>query len=224
VCIEEIARSSSRRSLFFPIFCYISHSRFKFAGANRGLGLELCRQLADGDTFSSIYALCRKSSDCLGSLASVSKKVIIVEGVEVVKEESIAVVQKTFRTNVKNALPIHLLVHNAGAYSLPEDIVDEMYDTQTLENITSERMRFSFEINTLAPLRLTQALLPNLKATKEEKDPRKLIIISSAMGSTQANGSGGHYGYRTAKAGVNMIGKSLSIDLKEHNVAVGLGK
>ena len=198
-------------------------------GANRGLGLEICRQLANGNLYSNIYALCRKSNDELSSLAQSSKQnVVVVENVEVTKDESTDVVQTAFSTTAASPVPIHLLVHNAGAYGPHEEgmSVDDMYKSQTLDNVTMERMRFAYELNTLAPLRLTKALLPNLEASQHgsEKDPSKLIIISSAMGSIAESGSGGHYGYRTAKAGANMIGKSLSVDLKPKNVAVGMSK
>ena len=120
--------------------------------------------------------------------------------------------------------PVDLLVHNAGAYGPPEKGVDSIYATQTLANITAERMRFAFELNTIAPLILTQALLPNLEQAAAAREFSKVTIISSAMGSIAENGSGGHYGYRTAKAGVNMVGMSLSQDLKDKNIAVSMSK
>jgi len=42
------------------------------------------------------------------------------------------------------------------------------------------------------------------------------------MGSMFGNTTGGHYGYRSAKAAANMMGKSLSVDLKPYNIAVGM--
>jgi NAD(P)-dependent dehydrogenase (short-subunit alcohol dehydrogenase family) len=180
--------------------------------------LELCRQLAAGDQYSTIFGICRKSSEGLEKLESESGgKVKLVENVEITAEDATTKVQKIFGT-----APIHLLVHNAGAYGPPEHM-DNLYASQALENIDAERMRFAFELNTLAPLLLTKALLPNLKEAAGENDPSKVIIISSAMGSIADNESGGHYGYRTAKAAVNMIGKSLAVDLKDKRIAVSLG-
>jgi len=199
-------------------------------GANRGLGLELCKQLSEGAAYSLVYALCRKTSPELTQLATESSKIKIVENIEVTSDTVATAVQQAFKTKDDKAslVPIHLLIHNAGAYGPPEDFaggVAEGYTTQSLENITAKRMRFAFELNTLAPLMLTQALVPNLEAagTLTNGDgPGKVVIISSAMGSIADNGSGGHYGYRTAKAGVNMVGMSLSHDLKDKNVAVSL--
>jgi NAD(P)-dependent dehydrogenase (short-subunit alcohol dehydrogenase family) len=195
-------------------------------GANRGLGLELVKQLCDkGDATSTIYALCRKTSEALSALASNSnEKVTIVEGIDVSNDDVTEKLQSVFPPTI----PIDLLIHNAGAFGPPENFPDEasIYDSQTLESITMDRMRYAFELNTLGPLRVTQALLPNLKtaAAAASDTTTKVIIVSSLMGSITDNTSGGIYGYRTAKAGVNMVGMSLAQDLKKDhtNIAVGL--
>jgi NAD(P)-dependent dehydrogenase (short-subunit alcohol dehydrogenase family) len=185
--------------------------------------LELCKQLAEGGSYASVFALCRKTTDELNQLAAQSNKIKVVEGVEVTKDDAASVLQEAFRTKAQ-PIPIHLLVHNAGGYGPPGGSLTD-YTSQTLDNITTERMRYAFDLNTIAPLMLTQALVPNLEvAASSAEDPAKVVIISSAMGSIEENTSGGHYGYRTAKAGVNMVGKSLSVDLKDKNIAVGLGE
>ena len=194
-------------------------------GANRGIGLELCKQLSEGGTYSAVYALCRKTSEELTKLAnSPNKKVKVLEGIQVTDDSAAAAIQTALKD-----VPIHLLVHNAGAYGPPEKDVNDkdgsIYTTQTLANITAERMRFTFELNTIAPLLLTQALVSNLEqAAAGNNESSKVAIISSAMGSIAENGSGGHYGYRSAKAAVNMVGMSLSRDLKDKNIAVSLSK
>jgi NAD(P)-dependent dehydrogenase (short-subunit alcohol dehydrogenase family) len=189
--------------------------------------LELCRQLADGGVYNSVYAICRKTSEELTKLAAGSgEKVKIVENIEITKDDAASAVQKAFATNEASPTPIHLLVHNAGAYGPPENFSgpQDVYNSQALQNINAEKMRFTFELNTVAPLVLTQALLPNIMAASKEGDPAKVAIVTSAMGSIAENGSGGHYAYRAAKAAVNMVGKSLAVDLKDKNIAVGLSK
>ena len=47
-------------------------------------------------------------------------------------------------------------------------------------------------------------------------------MITSRMGSIEDNTSGGYYGYRMSKAALNIAGKSLAIDLKNKNIAVGI--
>jgi tubulin alpha len=209
-------------------------------GANRGIGLELCKQLLllrsnnidDGSlSTTTIYALCRKSSESLTKLATstndeiatTTKNILqVVEGVDVVSDN----VGTTIRNIFSNEIPIHLLIHNAGAYGPPEDSgnnnADSLYQTQTLSTITSNRLLYSYKLNAVAPLLITQALVPNLKLAASDNGVSKVIIISSAMGSISDNTSGGHYGYRAAKAAVNQIGKSLATDLYNDNIAVGL--
>jgi len=192
-------------------------------GANKGIGLELVKQLSEGGSYSTIYAICRKSSDGLSKLAGSSNdKIKVLDAIQVTDESA--------PTSLKEALkdvPIHLLIHNAGAYGPPSSDKDSpIYATQTLTTITAERMRFAFELNTVAPLMLTQALVSNLEqaAAAAGDDGSKVIIISSAMGSIAENGSGGHYGYRTAKAAVNMVGMTLAQDLKGKKIAVSMSK
>jgi tubulin alpha len=195
-------------------------------GSNKGLGLEICRQLNADETVSKIFALCRKTSDQLDLLASSSsdKKVTVIPDIDVTSDDVVAKLQSVFHSNDEQPTPIHVLIQNAGAYGPPEfESSREMYASQTLDNITMDRMRFAFELNTLAPLKVTKALLPNLKTSLDKKnETRKVIIISSLMGSIADNDSGSHYGYRAAKAAVNMVGKTLAVDLTADNIAVGL--
>jgi len=197
-------------------------------GANRGLGLEMCRQMAATGDFSCIYAICRKSSPELHELANTGgddtdgkSKVSVIEGVDMVESDFASSALDSHLTHKDGSvLPISLLVHNAGAYGPSEGFSDpdEVYSSQSLDNVTPERLMYAFQLNSAAPLFLTKHLLPHLRAARNAK----VIIISSAMGSITENGSGGHYGYRAAKAAVNMIGKSLSTDLKGDNISVGL--
>lgn len=189
-------------------------------GANRGLGLEMVKQLSAKDSVSKIYALCRKQSDQLAAVP----KVVVVENISPAEDAVVTILEDYFKSKGEDATPIDLLIHNAGAFGPNEGFEDDraVFMSQSLTNVTMDRMRFAYELNTLGPLRITQALLPNLKKTSEGSSTTKIIIITSLMGSIADNGSGGFYGYRTAKAGVNMIGKSMAMDLKGDKIAVGL--
>merc|ERR550514_23916 len=77
-----------------------------------------------------------------------------------------------------------------------------------------DRMRAAFEVNTLGPLRVQQALLPQMK------EGGKVAIISTGIGSIGDNDSGGRYAYRTSKAGANVVAKSIAMDLKGKGIAV----
>ena len=194
-------------------------------GSNKGLGLEIVKQLLALDETDKVFGLCRKSSPALDELAGKNNgKLVVVNGMDVSDDDVIPKLKEFFKDQ-----PIDLLIHNAGASGPPEKFPTDaaFFESQTLANITMDRMRFTFELNTLGPLRVTQALWPNLKAaaaassTKEDAKA-KVIIISSSGGSISGVSSGGLYSYRTSKAAVNMVGVNLAQDLKPDGIAVGL--
>lgn len=162
-------------------------------GANRGIGLEICRQLVErGD---HVIAACRSVSNGLTAL-----DVRVEEGVDVSSEESVAHLVRRL-----GGEPIDWLVNNAGILT-----------RETLSSMDYEAVRLQFEVNAMGPLRITHALLPQLGPGS------KVGIVSSRMGSLEDNTSGSRYGYRMSKAAVNMAGISLAHDLKDRGVAVAL--
>lgn len=162
-------------------------------GANRGIGLELARSYKKEG--ASVIALVRHSSKALDAL-----EVRVEEGLDIGKDS----VVDALRTRL-SGVQIDLLVLNAGVLSR-DSLVSPDFDA----------IRHQLEVNTLGPLRVVSALLPHLHPGS------KVGIVTSRMGSIADNGSGGMYGYRISKAGVNMVGKSLAVDLKPRGVAVAL--
>jgi NAD(P)-dependent dehydrogenase (short-subunit alcohol dehydrogenase family) len=162
-------------------------------GANRGIGLELARQLkARG---GEVIAACRASSPELDALG-----VRVEAGVDVSDAASIAGFAKRLA-----GLEVDLLINNAG-----------ILRGESLEAMNFDSIAEQFAVNALGPLRVTTALLPLLHKGS------KIAVITSRMGSIADNGSGGYYGYRMSKAAVNAAGMSLARDLKDRGVAVAL--
>ncbi|MEM9116780.1 MAG: SDR family oxidoreductase [Cyanobacteria bacterium P01_F01_bin.56] len=162
-------------------------------GANRGIGLEYCRQLQQrGD---DVIAVCRSSSDELDALG-----VPVETGVDITSEDTVAQLAKKLQRT-----QLDVLINNAA-------IVERI----SLENLDFESIRRQFEVNAIGTLRLTKALLPSVVAGG------KVIIMTSRMGSIEDNTSGGSYGYRMSKVAVSMAGKSLALDLKPKNIAVAI--
>ncbi|HEY5659071.1 MAG TPA: SDR family oxidoreductase [Myxococcota bacterium] len=162
-------------------------------GANRGIGLELCRQLAArGD---EVIAACRRPSRALEAL-----DVRIRSGVDVTDAASLRKLAEALAGH-----ELDVLVNNAGVLTV-----------ETLDDLDLERIRHQLEVNALGPLRVVAALLPNLPRGA------KVALITSRMGSIADNGSGGYYGYRLSKAALNMAGASLARDLHGRGVAVAL--
>ena len=162
-------------------------------GANRGIGLELCRQLAArGET---VIAVCRQSSDDLHELG-----VQVEAAVDVTDDAALAGLARRL-----GQVQLDLVINNAG-----------LLTREALDDLDFDRMRAQFEINALGPLRVTSHLLPLMPRGA------KLALITSRMGSIGDNTSGGRYGYRMSKAALNMAGVSLAQDLHPRGIAVAI--
>ncbi|OGA61909.1 MAG: short-chain dehydrogenase [Betaproteobacteria bacterium RIFCSPLOWO2_12_FULL_65_14] len=160
-------------------------------GANKGIGLEFCRQLAArGD---KVLAACRRTSPELRALPA-----RVLEGIEMTSDEAIGRLARELA-----GTRLDWLVLNAG-----------VFDSGGLGELDFGRMRHEYDVDALGPLRVTQALLPNLPSGA------RIAIVSSRAGSIGDNTSGGNYGYCMAKAALNMAGVSLARDLASRGVAV----
>ena len=168
-------------------------STYLITGANRGIGLELARQLKDRG--EDVIATCRSSSSELESLS-----VRVETGVDITSGDSVL----KLRENLK-ATKIDVLIQNAG-----------IAEFNSLSNLDPKSIVHQFEVNALSPLCFVQSMLSNLSKSA------KIALISSRMGSIDDNTSGGSYGYRMSKAALCMAGKSLSVDLKSKEIAVAI--
>ncbi|MEO7937262.1 MAG: SDR family oxidoreductase [Burkholderiaceae bacterium] len=104
--------------------------------------------------------------------------------------------------------PIDLLVSNAGIG----------LETSGIGALDHDLVQRIVQINTLGPLRLVDTLVDNVAASAM----RRIVLVSSRMGSIGSNLSGGHYGYRASKAGLNAIGRSLAVDLFHRGITVAM--
>lgn len=100
---------------------------------------------------------------------------------------------------------IDVLVNNAG-----------ILRNEEFGSIDYDSMLEQYRVNTLGPLRVTEALAGNLVKGS------KVAIVSSRVGSIDDNGSGGHYGYRASKTAVNQVGMNLHHELQPRGIAVAL--
>jgi NAD(P)-dependent dehydrogenase (short-subunit alcohol dehydrogenase family) len=162
-------------------------------GANRGIGLALCRRLQDKGR--QVIAVCRRSSTALDGLG-----VRVEAGVDVTSDEAVAALARRL-----DGVVIDELVCNAGI--LLED---------DLDGVDLDDVRAQLEANAVGPLRVVKALRENLPRGG------KIALITSRMGSIGDNGSGGYYGYRMSKAALNAAGMSLARDLKPAGIAVAI--
>lgn len=162
-------------------------------GANRGLGLELAKQFAaDGYQVIGTARKPEKAKDLKATGARVVK-------LDVTSEQDISALKEAFKGR-----KIDILINNAGYFG--PKLMTQSPDN--LEKLTREEMTRCINVNTLGPLFVTQALLPNLRLSK---DP-KVINMSTRSAILNAKPWGHSYGYRVSKTALNMVTRTLSAD------------
>lgn len=162
-------------------------------GANRGLGLEFVRQYAaDG-----WRVLATVRDPMKGKAASDAGAEVYV--CDVADPAAVARLAASL-----DGVPIDLLLNNAGVYG----------DRQAFGAVDADEFLRVMRVNALAPLKMAEAFAGRLTG-------RKIIAsVSSKMGSIAENTSGGFYAYRASKAALDMIVKSLALDLAGEGVTV----
>jgi len=157
-------------------------------GANRGLGLEFCRQLQALGAEVIATARAPRAAIDLRALE------VRIEPLDVGVADSV----QEFADRLGEEA-IDLLINNAGMGG----------SGNGLSSLEFGEMERYFSINSLGPMRVTKALLPNLRRGKG----RRIVQITSKMGSLTENIEGGYYGYRTSKAALNMLHRCLAAEL-----------
>lgn len=170
-------------------------------GANRGIGLEFCKQYAAAGW--RVLACCRDPGKAapLKQLAARYPELIKLHALEVTDHAQIEQLARTLSDE-----SIDLLINNAGVYPAA--------DKHGFGQTDYAEWMASFNINTMAPLKMVEAFVQQIARSK-----LKLIVtLTSQMGSIDDNGSGGSYMYRSSKAAANMVVKSLAVDLQEKGI------
>lgn len=157
-------------------------------GASRGLGREFAHQLlARGDT---VIGTARRPRDAWG-LRHLGAE---VEELDVADDKSVA----RFARRLAGR-PVDVLINNAGRQSR----------LGALESLDFDSLADTFQVNALGPVRVTRALLPNLRTGRR----RHIAHITSRMGSFGEFDVGNMYGYRASKAALNMFHRCIAEEL-----------
>ena len=162
-------------------------------GANRGTGLEYCRQLSvRGD---NVIAVCREAGPELESLG-----IRIEAGIELTDSSAIdELMSRLLHQSLDGAILNAGILHSTG-----------------LNDLDADAIRQQFEVNALAPLRLASVLTRHLSSGSW------IALMTSRMGSIADNTSGGSYGYRMSEADVKMAGQYLAVELHTKGIADAL--
>lgn len=169
-------------------------------GANRGIGLEHARQLLERGWHVTAAV---RNPDAATELKALPQG----EGKLDVVAYDAADLEAPKRLAAEVEGTVDLLFANAGMMA---------DDTKSFGSAACEAMVTEFRVNALAPLALVEAFADKVAAS----DMKVVALQSSRVGSISDNGSGGYYGYRSTKAALNAIGKSLSHDLADRGIVV----
>ncbi len=171
-------------------------------GANRGLGLEFCRQyLAAGE---QVIAGARhpEQAEQLQELAEQYPQNLSIVMLDITQEQQHHALRQQLGEQ-----KLDIVINNAGIYG-PKG--------QPLEQIEADEWNRVFQVNAIAPILFTRNISFHLK------QPAKVVFISSKMGSMGDNTSGGSYIYRSSKAALNAAARSYALDAQPHGVQVAI--
>ncbi len=168
-------------------------------GANRGIGLGLTKQFLHNH--ARVIATCRNPIEAKELQALSDNTKLSIYPLIVNDAQSIARFSEEL-----DGRPIDILINNAGVIGGPR---------QSLQDMDYEAWSEAFEINTIAPFRLSATLLDNLHLSKQ---PR-IINVSSQMGALSST-STGHHAYRSSKAALNKVMQVLAIELDPQGIIV----
>ena len=173
-------------------------------GANRGIGLEMTRQLLTQG--NRLVATCRKPRTAidLQDLADQFPEQLTILPLEVTNTISI---QSAYNASQRIVDHLDVLINNAG-------ILD---GNETLATFDPDVMQQTFDVNATGSMRVVTQFLPLL----QKGDAAKIINITSQLGSLQAmTRKWGRYSYNSSKAALNMLTRMLALDLKDDGIAV----
>ena len=169
-------------------------------GANRGIGLEMVKVAVKKQW--RVMACCRNphEADKLTEVARISAGLVSVHTLDISDKAQIQALAYELRGET-----IDILVNNAGVYGSMN---------HQFGNVDEHDWLNTFRVNTIGPLNMAEAFVENVSRSQN----KLIATVSSKMASMSDNGSGGSYIYRSSKAALNAVIKSMSIDLAPRNI------
>ena len=176
-------------------------------GGNRGIGLEVCRQLAR----KGMRVLLGSRDAARGEQAarSLSAEGLDVEALELDVADPVSVTAMATRVG-RAPGRLDVLVNNAGVF-----LDSRAEDGASVLTVDCQRLRDTLEVNTFGALRVTQAVLPLLRRQRHAR----VVNVSSGMGQL-ADMQGGWPAYRLSKTALNALTRMMADELRSDGVLV----
>ncbi len=174
-------------------------------GTNRGLGLEFARQYAEDNW--RVLACCRRESAELRLLRERYVNVD-VHHLDVTDHPAIEALSDALA-----AQSIDVLLNVAASFGRV-DFPDGGMEDQRFGNTDYEDWARLFRINVMGPMKMAESFIEQVAASRQ----KKIVTLTSMVGSMGLNTVGGIYRYRSTKAAVNAIMHSMSIDLRPRGI------
>ena len=179
-------------------------------GANRGIGFEICRQLAERG--HQVILTSRDEGKGIAACRQLKRKAFPIRyhQLDVRHQDS---VDRFKMSMVQEYGRCDILVNNAGIF--PDADNASSQEWPSVMDVPIDTVRAAMETNVYGPMRLCQALV----ALMRKNNYGRIVNLSSGMG--QLADMGGYCpGYRISKTGLNALTRILSEELKDYNILV----
>lgn len=177
-------------------------------GTSRGLGLELVRQYANDGWRVLACARVPEAARELQEVAARSQQRATVHALDVTDHAQI----ESLARNLEG-VPIDVLLNSAGVMGR-ESFAEKGLGVQRFGATDYADWEHTLRVNVLGPMKVAEAFVEHVARSSQ----KKIVTLTSMLGSMGQNTIGGLYAYRSSKAAANSIMKSMAIDLQRRGI------
>ncbi|KAK5839711.1 uncharacterized protein LOC108464944 isoform X2 [Gossypium arboreum] len=181
-------------------------------GASRGIGLEFVKQLLEKNGKGHVIATCRNptKATALLELKNQFAERLNVLPLDVTVESTI---EESARSITERYGSLNLLINASGILSIPSVLQPET----TLSKVQKSSMMLAYEVNAVGPILVIKHMWPLLKVgglLGTDRDVAVVANISARVSSIGDNRLGGWHSYRSSKAALNQLTKTISVEFE----------